>query len=198
MAEPRAVLFCEDLGHESFVRALLRRLRQDEHLSVNLEVRSSRGGLGRGVAELRAWQRAVRAQGGLPDLLLVLLDANSDGPATRRRQIQEVLDPSLFPRVAVGTPDPYIERWYFADEEAFQIVAGVRPPGTRELKSNRLAWKAALRRAIDDAGGFLLNDIADLAPEILERMDLYAAAKAEPTLNQFLSELRSALRSLQV
>lgn len=194
MAEIRVVLFCEDLGHESFIRPLLRRLGREEGVDVVADVKNSRGGIGRAASELRAWQRFVAIRGGLPDLLLVLLDANSDGPAARRRQAMEVVDTALFPRVVIGTPDPYIERWYFADEVVFRRVAGGDPPSVEELARNRRAWKSALRRSIEASGQFLLNDVADLAPEIVEAMDLYAAAKAAPTLGQLVHDLRMALR----
>lgn len=195
MAERHAVLFCEDLGHESFARPLLRRLGREEGVDVVLDVKNSRGGIGRATSELRAWQRFVALRGDRPDLLLVILDANSDGPATRRRQVQDVIDGSLFPHVVVGTPDPYVERWYFADEAVFRTVAGGSPPGVAELAHSRRARKNALRRSMEASGEFLLNDVADLAPEIVGQMDLYAAARAVPTLGQLVQDLRMALRA---
>lgn len=195
MAERRVTLFCEDLGHETFVRALLKRISREEGVATHLEVRNSRGGLGRTVSELRAWQALVARRGGSPDLLIVLVDANSEGPTVRRQLVHGALDPRVFPRWVIGVPDPYVERWFFADGGVFRRVTGCPAPSADALKVSRRAWKEALRDAMDASGDFLLNDVADIAPELVGSMDLHRAGREVPSLGALQEDLRRALRS---
>lgn len=79
MAEPlvRVDLFCEDGAHEDCGRALIGRCARDSGVSVATTARSTRAGLPRVKGELRLFQRTISRGGGrLPDLLVVLADAN--------------------------------------------------------------------------------------------------------------------------
>ena len=61
MAEKRHIdLFCEDLGHELFVRALVSRLSREVGVSIKISSRSVRGGHGRAISDFVKWQQALR------------------------------------------------------------------------------------------------------------------------------------------
>jgi len=69
-------VFCEDSGHETFLRNLIKVLAQSTGVSKpELRVHSARGGHGRADTALKSRQRALRA-GSQPrgDALLVLTD----------------------------------------------------------------------------------------------------------------------------
>lgn len=198
MAErPRVDLFCEDRAHEQFVRALLDRLSCETVARPVVRAVSARGGQARALAEFAVWQkefmRSVRH--GLPDLLVLVVDANCKGWHEMRGRLEEVIDPAIVPLGVVGCPDPHIERWYIADPAAFERVVGTSPARDRE-KCERDFYKRLVEEAVHEAGLPLLTGTADLAPDLVASMDLFRAGRAQPSLRHFTDSLRSALRLL--
>jgi hypothetical protein len=193
----RANLFCEDSGHELYARALLKRLADEEALALQLVPRSTRGGHGRAISELRAWQRALRKglQTSRGDLLVVLIDANCQGWHAARHEVTAAIDTTLFPRVVVGCPDPHVERWCLADPAAVQQVIGTNAAPDPD-KCERGLYKRILEDALLAADLPILGDPMDYAPELVRATDLYSAAKRQPSIGSFVSELRAALRSM--
>ncbi len=198
MAEPRpdVDLFCEDLGHEVVVGALVRRIARDVGTAVDLRIQSAAGGVGRAVSELKAWQR-WRAQGGFsPALLVVVLDANSVGAARRHSEIERVLDRSYFREVVIGTPDPYIERWLMADPTGFKRVLGV-VPGREPSGADKARYKTHLTDVVMNAGHHVLTTVVeDFGPDLVAEMDLYRAGKQQPELGRFTQGLKASLTRL--
>lgn len=194
---PRIDLFCEDRAHEQFVRALVARLAGEEGLKPTVRAMSARGGHPRALAEFRLWQRAFlnQARRGLPDLLVLVIDANCQGWSTAHGQIQGAIDQAVVPNHVVGCPDPHIERWYIADPAAFEAVVGVQPGRDRE-KCERDVYKRLVEQAVDSAGLPLLTGTADLAPDLVAAMDLYKAGRAQRSLRLFVKGLRAELRRL--
>jgi hypothetical protein len=195
MAEAfRVDLFCEDAGHELFCRALLRRLARREKLQLDLAVQSGRGGAGRALSELRAWQRAAgQLQRSVPDLLVVLIDTNCDRWNEAHAEVDRIVDRSVFPRHVAGCPDPHIERWCLADRRSFLQVVGGEPvadPG----KCKRDLYKKLLRQSIEQAGQIVLGDAMEFAPDLVEAMDLYRAGRAQHSLKHFVDGLTAALK----
>ena len=111
----------------------------------------------------------------MPDLLVVLADANDIGPAARRQELDAVIDHMLFPEVVIGTPDPYVERWLLADPVSFAELFGAEPDnrGARD----REAWKTRLERVLRDAGEVVIHGGAEFATEIFDVMDFYRAGR---------------------
>ena len=124
----RVDLYCEDIGHEQFTGTLLRRIARDLAVQLDVQTRNSRGGHGRALREFQVWQKAAAAQrvGGsrIPDLLVLIIDANCNSWSECHHGLVEAIDPTLFPAHAIGCPDPHIERWCFADPNAIQAVLG--------------------------------------------------------------------------
>lgn len=197
MAEARfrVDLFCEDGAHEDCGRALIGRCARDSGVVVTTTARSARAGLPRAKSELRAFQRTVSQGGGVvPDLLVVLADANDAGPAVRRRELAAVVDSTIFARVVIGTPDPYVERWLLADPVSFAERFGVEPDA--RAADGRQAWKTRLERALTEADELVIHGGAEFATEIFDVMDFYRAGRQAPELQAFTDELRGALRLL--
>lgn len=195
----RIDLYCEDSGHEQFARALLTRLAREYGLRPGIQALNARGGHGRALTEFSLWQRAVVAAHGvrhdIPDLLVLLVDANCSGWPQMRRDVEAAIDPQIFPRFAVGCPDPHIERWCMADPLAVQEVLGVPPPGDPG-KCDRHIYKQLLRHTIRTAGQPILTSEMEYAPDLVSAMDLYRAGKNQPSLKHFVEEIRSALQGL--
>lgn len=194
---PRGVaIFCEDNGHEQFLRALLARLSESEGVAVEPRFVSARGGHGRAIKELKAWQKLV-ARGvvvGRPDLLVVMIDGNCKGWNAKRREIEEALDAGLFPSVVIGVPDPHVERWCIADGAAWLAVVGAAAPADPG-KCERDLYKKLLADALAAAGVTVITDEMELAPDLVSRMNLHAAGKAQAALGTFIRELREVFRA---
>jgi len=196
MAEPRVVLFCEDAGHELFTRSLLLRLGREADANPRIEAKSAAGGHGRALDELRAYQRAIQRRlldPSLPDLLVVVIDANRRGSVQREQEVRAIIDPGVFPRFVVGCPDPYVERWCFADPEAFHRVIGVSSPSTSDDR-DRATYKGLLKTTILAAGQTIATDPMEFAPDLVKVMDLYRAGKYDVSLGRFVEALRRELK----
>jgi hypothetical protein len=192
----RVELFCEDSAHESCARALMERIAGELELGIAIHTATASSGIGRLKRELRAFQSLASRRSGTPDLLVILIDANAVGPATRRAEIEEVLDEAVFPYHVIGTPDPCVERWLLADVVSFAKTFGVQPDvgATSEGK----AWKARLVKALEAAGEIIVQGGTELAEEIIKPMDFYRAGHSDPTIRTFTDDLRSALRQLSL
>jgi hypothetical protein len=197
---PRIDIYCEDRGHEQFARALLERLAHEKAVNPIIRTVSGRGGHGRAVAEFRAWQRAVVSKSGIghdiPDVLVLLIDANCSGWAQVRRDLEESVEPGIFPRYAIGCPDPHVERWCLADPQGIQEVLGVSSPADPG-KCERDLYKQLLRETIQRAGQPILISEMEYAPDLVEAMNLFQAGKRQSSLKHFVDEVRDALQSLR-
>jgi hypothetical protein len=140
-------LFCEDLGHEAFIRSLVRRCAAERDIREELRVRNSRGGAGRAISEFKAWQRSVAVGGGGTDLLILAVDANDHGLAARLEEMDSAVDRGVFPFVVLACPDPYVEAWYVADPLAFPAAFGLPAPRI-EGRQSRERWKLAIRSVL--------------------------------------------------
>ncbi len=194
---PRVDLYCEDLGHELFVRALLRRLAREEGIRISLRTRNGRGGHGRAISEFTAWQRTVSRQqaAGRPALLILVIDGNCRTWGEAHKTLTKEVDSAVFPSFVVGCPDPHIERWCLADPVAFGKVVGISPmadPG----KCERDLYKTHLRQSISRGGQAILTDAMEFAPDLVAAMDFYRAGKNQRSLRLFIEELKKSLRTL--
>jgi hypothetical protein len=181
-------IFCEDIAHERFVEALVRRVAKEQGCLVRIRTVSGSGGHGRVLRELQAVQRALEA-----DLLVVAIDANCKRWNKARGEIEAKLDASRFLAQVVACPDPHIERWYLADPEALKKTLNVSYTlGKRKCERDR--YKQHLRTALEKGGHTVTLGGAEFASEIVEALDLFRAAKNEPSFGHFVDALRAAVR----
>jgi hypothetical protein len=201
MAESlRVDLFAEDKAHEALLEPLIRRLARDSDLEVIVSLRSPLGGYGRMLLELGVFQKAVRSgQPGLqvPDILVIGRDTNCEAFTRARQTVRNHIDHEVFPSFAVACPEPHIERWFLADPVSFQEVVGADPrPGRR--KCQRDLYKERLADAIRRGGNPATLGGIEFATDLVKAMDLYRAARAEPSLRHFINELRQAFALLSM
>ena len=188
----RVDLFCEDAAHEAVARAIVERLAAEEGIEVSIRVGSARAGVGRLQTELRAYTETTRRQGGTPDVLVVMIDANAEGPQARRDQVERSGLQAVFPRRVIGTPDPCVEAWLLADPQSLADRYGRRPAASSSRDCDEL--KERLKTLLLDAGETVTQGGAEFADEIVGTMDLYRAGRSLPTLKRFVDELRASFR----
>lgn len=195
MDELRTVhLFCEDLAHERFLSAVIERIAAEQNIEIHLTTGNAQGGHGRALTELKTHQRAIIAGGGVPDLLVVAIDANCGSWAKARGEIEKIINTDAFPVYAMAIPDPHIERWFIADPQALKAVAEAHVSLTRR-KCDRDEYKRVLVSALREAGHPVILGGAEFAKEIVVEMDFFRAGRNEPSLKHFLDEVRGAMKN---
>ena len=96
----------------------------------------------------------------------------------------------------MACPDPHIERWFFADPQAFSRVIGVdRQPGKR--KCQRDYYKTLLRQAVSEAGHPPGLSGLEFAEDLVHAMDLYRAGRNEPSLGHLIDEIQAFVAKLR-
>jgi len=142
------------------------------------------------VKEVKEYLRDIARQGPLPDLIVIGTDANCKGLADRSREFPAGDNPVP---VVLAIPDPHVERWLLLDGAAFKAALGqgCRAP---DQKCARDRYKEALISSVMAAGVEPSLGGIEFADDILAVMDLERAAKAEPSPQRFLDDLRQALR----
>ncbi|OGQ17466.1 MAG: hypothetical protein A2138_18995 [Deltaproteobacteria bacterium RBG_16_71_12] len=190
-------LFCEDRGHELLVRRLVERLARERSMALSLDTKSARGGAARALTELEGWQQGLRTGrlSGTPDLLVVVIDGNCMGHPAKQREIRALVDNAVFPRLVIGCPDPHVERWLIADASAFHRVVGVGCPRDPD-KCERDRYKQLVGEAVAGSAVVLLTGVMELAPDLVDAMDLYVAGSCQPSLRAFVDDLNAGLTQL--
>jgi len=189
----RAVVFCEDMGHEQVVCPLVRRVAGDLAVEVSITVRSAQGGAGRALFALERYMRDID-QGceARPDLLVVAVDANCFGRSKRRQQVQGCLAGTEV-ATAMAIPDPHVERWLLVDGKAFKSVLGVGCKAP-DQKCEKDRYKEQLRTAVREAGVEPLLGGLEHAEAIVAALDLQYAAANDTSLEHFIRDLRAGLQ----
>ena len=191
-------LFVEDRAHEALLVPLIRRIASEEDVDVVIRVRSARGGHGRAIEEFCVYQQLL-GKGATPDaqpaLIVVGIDGNCATFTKKRKEIEEATKAILQERVIAACPDPHIERWFLADPESFHGVVGHRPTIGRE-KCARDHYKQLLGQAVRDGGHPTTLGGIEFAAELVDKMDLYRAGKADGSLKAFVEDLRAKLRGM--
>lgn len=191
-------LFVEDHAHEALLVPLIRRIASEEGVDVVLRVRSARGGHGRAIEEFRVYQRLLEKGAILnspPALIVVGIDGNCVTFAKKRCEIQGATQTAFRDRAVAACPDPHIERWFLADPESFHEVVGHRPT-VGSKKCARDHYKQLLGQAVRDGGHPTTLGGIEFADELVDRMDLYRAGKADGSFKAFVEDLRAKLRGM--
>jgi len=197
-AKRRVVIFLEDSAQEAIIPSLFMRLAVEEGFSkdqLDIDILAARGG--NSLGEFRQFIKDARRKRSplQADLLIVGSDANCKGFAERRDSILKAATQSSYQEIVTAIPDPHVERWYLLDTKAFTFAVGsqmvVAPP---DYKCEKNHYKTLLRKAFVD------NDISpplggiEYGPAIAEKMDLYAAAKQDHGLADFVEQSKSWLK----
>jgi len=191
-------LFVEDFGHEEFLTSLIERLAQESATTVRVRARSVRGGRGKVLTELSQYVVDIeKRREPMPDLLVVATDANCQGYATRKKEIEKAalrlvqIQPE---KLLVAIPDPHVERWMLVDSHAFKAVLG-RGCEAPDQKCQRERYKHMLLTAMKAAGIVPPLGGMEYARDIVQHLDLERAGQLDPSLGSAISALRSGLKS---
>jgi len=192
------VYFFEDIAHENFIRAFVRRIMAENNIEIREDILTS--GRGEYKSKFVEYLRACKKREMFKyDIVILVHDANCKGIAEFKNRIQRDLDKYNygFP-VVFAIPDPYIERWYLLDKEAFvRAVQGDKYPPDLSYqcsKKHRTFYKEKLREAIR------LNDIepiqggAEYGERIAWNIDYKQLAQRDRSFNLFISSLEEAKR----
>ena len=191
--------FLEDAGQEAIIPPLVKRLIREadkpaetfEHLILN-----ARGG--RSISSYQNFLADANRRKHLPaDLLIVGSDGNCNGFAKRRDEIKAVAANPPYPIVVTAVPDPHVERWYLLDPSALSKAAGI--PKMPVLPAHKCAkdyYKQLLRSAFNNSSIIPLLGGTEYGPLVADKMDLYAASKADHGLAEFVDGVKSWLKQL--
>jgi hypothetical protein len=106
-------LFAEDRAHEEFLKAVIHRLARGEKVRVKIRSRSARGGHGKTLSELLAYQKAVLSGeeifSPVPDLLFVAIDANCDSFRLAHKGIESSMPIRIAQVGALGYNPAHVE-----------------------------------------------------------------------------------------
>jgi hypothetical protein len=191
------LLFAEDDAQEKFVGALVRRIAGELEIPVKLRVRSSRGGFGMVLRELKSFSTACeRGAETTPDVIVAAVDANCTGLKNRCEQVEACIGDILRDRLVIAVADPHVERWFLVDGAAFRAVLGhgCQAP---DQKCEKDRYKLLLIRAVRDAGVEPLLGGIEYAEDLAKQIELRRAAAADPALGRFVSSLRTKLQELK-
>jgi hypothetical protein len=196
-ASVSVAFFLEDIGQEAIVPAIFRRVAAEEGLeSDQLECRvlHSRGG-GSLSAFTKFLKDAKKSPSTNANLLVVGLDGNCKGFATRRDQILTKAQGSSFAEVIAAVPDPHVERWYLLDIPALENASGVHISLTPvPAKCEKNFYKHLLRQAFDGTEVTPPLGGIEYGERIAGVMDLYNASKQDHGLGDFVAKSRAWLR----
>lgn len=187
------ILFAEDYGHESVITALFEKFARESEIDIKIIKRNVRGGHGKAIGEFRTFLREInRERESLPDLLVVVTDANCKGYIERKREIDEASKPfNGFMICAI--PDPHIERWLLLDSSAFKEVFG-KGCDAPDKKCERERYKRLLSEAIQATGIVPPLGGIEYAEDIVNAMDLEQMEQANASFGKFLKELRNVFK----
>lgn len=189
---PRIDLFCEDSAQELIVGSLVKRMAEEQNVTVQLNTGSVIGGYGRVVREFRQFMKDLRKTSpGLPDLVIVATDVNCKGRADRLKELMPN-DSFQFP-VAFALPDPHVERWLLLDGAAFRDVVG-KGCSAPDHKCERDRYKQILHEAVRQAGIEPILGGLEFAEAIVRKMDLRRAGRSDVALRMFTDEIGRFLR----
>ncbi|HOT90369.1 MAG TPA: hypothetical protein PLJ78_00365 [Anaerolineae bacterium] len=202
MAEITVGYFLEDMGQEAFLQALVVRIAQDvgiDKKKLRHDSRSTTGGKGRAITELRRFLRDVQASRTTSfDVLVIAIDGNCQGYLGKRNELQDIVERSGYNGAVVyAIPDPHIERWYLEDAAALAQAIGANiKPDTPRYKCERGRYKNALREALKQAGVLPPLGGIEYAADIAQALDFYTIGKADAGFKHFEEELRGCLTTL--
>ncbi|MDE2723063.1 MAG: DUF4276 family protein [Gemmatimonadota bacterium] len=187
-------LFVEDNAHRQVIGALVCRIAEEYNIPIHPDWRNVVRGHGKVIAELDNYIRDLKRQRSpWPDLIVVATDANCKGLNERTREIVRRDAPAP---MILAIPDPHIERWLLLDGAAFKAVFG-KGCDAPDQKCARDRYKQRLIEAIYATGITPRIGGIEYAEDIIQKMNINRAARADNSFNQFVSDLRNIFRGWQ-
>lgn len=188
---------------EAFIRAVVLKVAMGVGFyprEVVITTRNSSGGIPAAKASLRNYLRDL--DGGRedrPDVLVICMDGDCEGPAERAHEIREMLGTRAAPPcIAIATPDPYVERWYVVQPAAIREALGRGPAAVQvPPRCSHDVFKELLTQTIESTGTPATLGGYEYADLIVAEMNLHGSATSDRSLMSFVDSLRSCLRMLR-
>ncbi len=202
MGKVNIAYFLEDIAHEKFLRALVVRVAQENGLSYDdlvEEVFNATGGSPRVLHELRRFLADVQSASTNPyQILIVATDSNCAKYIKVKNDITNIVEEANYHSpVVLAIPNPYIERWYVMDSEAFKSATGAtvvsRPPRKHRKRDS---YKKILRDALRSADIRPILGGAEYGEEVARQINLYKAGKADRSFGYFVRDLKQEIGKL--
>ena len=189
-------LFVEDVAHEDFLTALIRRMADDYNITVSIRASSVQGGHGTVITELKQYLRDLQHnKEDLPHLIIVGTDSNCKGLSERETEINQVTS-DLGDLVISMVPEPHIERWLLLDSAAFKTVFGKGCP-VPDQKCERGRYKGLLLNAIYEATMVSPLDGIERVEELVYAMNFQRVEQSDRSIRRFLTALQRRFRIWQ-
>jgi len=189
----------EDVAQEAFIRSIVQRIAEEEGIGgFSSDVRCARGGY-RAIGEFRSFVEEYARLLWAPNRMLVVArDSNCMKYNQRLKEMKAPLTDSGLgsdDRVVFALPDPHIERWYVADQRAFNEVIGpnTAPPMPRK-KCGKNSWKSILQKSLMDAGIKSRSGGSEYGGSIAAVVNTDDLGKADSSFKKFADSLRRAFK----
>ena len=189
----RIMIFCEDIGHEEFIKAVLLLKAQEYKINIDLKTLNAIGGHGRVTSELKQFVKDLRVdKESLPDLIIVAIDCNCTKYQDVNKEVDDIT--SEFKNITItALPDPHIERWSLLDSSAFKNVFG-KGCDAPDYKCERDKYKNLLLKSIEDTGIDTYIGGIEYFEDIVKAMDFERMENLDDTLSIFLRNVRSIFK----
>lgn len=191
----RIALFQEDVGHERFIGALIKRLADEVGVSVQLELRNARGGASQLDQQFVQFLNDNVALDQQLNLVVVIRDTDCVGVERIKTRYSGLARDSRYSGdVVIGAPEPHVECWYLSDPTALQRVLRADTQATvPDSKCGHDRFKRKLSQVVEDAHVSPLLGGIEYAEDIVKEMDIYRACSNVPSLDMFVRDLKRAL-----
>lgn len=184
----KVILFAEDYAHETFISALVNKLANESGINLDFIARSARGGHGKAVSEFASYIRSLPYEReGLPDLIIVAIDANCKNYLERKEEIEKVNQQYNYLTIS-AIPEPHIERWLLIDSSAFKAVLG-QGCNAPDQKCEKDRYKKLLYEAVAATGITPLLGGIEYAQDIVNNMNIQRAMNADVSFKKFTTDL---------
>ncbi|NJL47713.1 MAG: hypothetical protein HC929_09820, partial [Leptolyngbyaceae cyanobacterium SM2_5_2] len=116
-----------------------------------------------------------------------------------RKELIEVVNGSITigDRTVLAIPDPHIERWMMVDQRAFKEVFKRGCDALPRIKCKKNEYKELLLKQIRSADIEPIFGGMEYAEDIANSLDLHHCGDSEPSLGDFLKDLRGLLSKLR-
>jgi len=184
----RVILFAEDYAHETFISVLVKKLATENGINLEIISRSAQGGHGKAVSEFASYLKSLPYEReGLPDLIIVAIDANCKSYLECKAEIEKVNQQFNYLTIC-AIPDPHIERWLLIDSSAFKAVLG-QGCAAPDQKCEKDRYKRLLYEAVAATDITPLLGGIEYAQDIINNMNIQRAMNADVSFKKFITDL---------
>jgi hypothetical protein len=173
----------------SYVKALIRKLLSERGVAIDGEIKAYKVG-----TAIVKYIPIYMSKFVDRDLIVLLTDG--DGGQNNKQQMMdkvEVCAIAQLPKVVSGVPEPHLEKWIIADENAVKTVLGL--PGSQPLPHPSLKPKDRLIQLVNN--GEFEGTLDEAKVAILENSRIIDMCRHASDFNSFKSDLDNFLNTVQ-